>query len=263
MSMHSGIRAIAITFIGVCATVASASSVDRGVTPRVSQLRSFPRVMFWAWERTEDLGGLDPRQAGVAFLAATYTLNGDSVRIQPRTHPLRIDPGTPLMAVVRLEVDRTRAPQYDSARTENLGKSIGALARMPGVAALQIDFDATTSERDFYRELIDQTRRALGDTPLSVTALVSWCMNDDWLGSTSIDEAVPMLFRLGASGDGRLKALGAAGRLRASLCSTAVGVSMDEPTPALSPGRRLYIFRPTPWTPDAAQRAIREVRQWR
>jgi len=33
--------------------------------------------------------------------------------------------------------------------------------------------------------------------PLSITALASWCAGDPWITGLPIDEAVPMLFRLG------------------------------------------------------------------
>ncbi|MGB0036522.1 MAG: hypothetical protein WBP79_13720, partial [Candidatus Acidiferrales bacterium] len=38
--------------------------------------KHLPRVMLWAWERSEDLRGIDPREAGVAFLARTVFLTG-------------------------------------------------------------------------------------------------------------------------------------------------------------------------------------------
>ena len=69
---------------------------------------------------------------------------------------------------------------------------------LPRVRGVQIDFDATLSERDAYRALIHDVRKRLGPaTPLSITALASWCIGDDWLNGLPVDEAIPMLFRMG------------------------------------------------------------------
>ena len=69
-----------------------------------------PDVMLWAWERPEDLSGIDSSRAGVAFLARTVFLVGDTVSVRPRLQPLRLPlggaSGTALVAVVRVEVGR-------------------------------------------------------------------------------------------------------------------------------------------------------------
>jgi hypothetical protein len=36
-----------------------------------------PRVILWAWDRSEDLSFIDPHKAGVAYLARTLYLEGD------------------------------------------------------------------------------------------------------------------------------------------------------------------------------------------
>jgi hypothetical protein len=106
---------------------------------------------------------------------------------------------------------------------------------------------------------------ALGTTPLSITALASWCDSDPWIDTLpagDIDEAVPMLFRMGPANAPLLDA-GASGRLRSRACQRAVGISMDEPTPQLARGRRTYVFSPRAWTPEAAQRAATEIWSWK
>ena len=62
--------------------------------------------MLWAWERPEDLRFIDTDRVGVAFLAATAILRGDTVVPRPRMQPLQVPPGTTLKAVVRVEVAR-------------------------------------------------------------------------------------------------------------------------------------------------------------
>ena len=63
---------------------------------------------------------------------------------------------------------------------------------------LQVDFDATVSERAFYADVMRQVRARLpaGDR-LEMTALVSWySQNDGWMHGLPVDAAVPMDFAL-------------------------------------------------------------------
>lgn len=223
-------------------------------------LPGVPRLIFWAWERPEDLRGLDPR-AGVAFLAATYRLHGTTVDTAARRQPLKVDANTSLIAVVRIETDTRDRAVLDRDRADWLADRIAALKDDAAVRALQIDFDATQSERGFYRELLTAVRRRIGAFPLSITALASWCMSDHWIDGLPVDEAVPMLFRMGPVNAEFISA-GTAGRMRAPLCAGAVGVSTDEPTPALRGSRRTYVFHPKSWTSGAIARATTEVMRW-
>jgi hypothetical protein len=81
--------------------------------------------------------------------------------------------------------------------------------------------------------------------PLTVTALASWCMQT-WLDDLPIDEAVPMLFRMGP-GAAEFRAIGKSGLWKAKICRGSVGLSTDEPQVAAR-GRRVYIFNPAGWT---------------
>jgi len=220
-----------------------------------------PRLMYWAWERPEDLRHLDAT-AGVAFLAATYQLRDDRVEAAMRHQRLLVGAGTPLMAVVRIETHPAARPSLEAAARRRFAATIASVRLQPGVIALQIDFDAVKSERAFYRDLLIDIRREIGTFPLSMTALASWCMDDDWIEGLPVDEAVPMLFRMGPVNDAFADA-GVRARMHAPACAGAVGVSTDEPTPALRGSRRTYIFHPTSWTDDALARAATEVTRWR
>lgn len=239
-------------------TMTSGPHVPVGAVP--DHMPGVPRLLFWAWERPEDLRGLDPR-AGVAFLAATYRLRSSGTETLLRRQPLKVDGSTPLIAVVRIETDTRDRPVPNTADAEWLAGRIATLRTEPAVRAIQIDFDATSSERGFYRELLAALRRSIGTFPLSMTALASWCMSDHWIDGLPVDEAVPMLFRMGPANVEFITA-GAAGRMRAPLCSGAVGISTDEPTPALRGNRRTYIFNPKSWTSPAIARATTEVTRW-
>jgi len=220
--------------------------------PHRDPLPDFPRVMIWAWERPEKLDFLDPREAGVAFLARTVTVRGDIVSVHPRMQPLVVAPGTAMMAVVRVE-------SQDPAATARIAleHAILGATELQGVRALQIDYDAKVSERDFYRGVIQDLRRVLpGSMPLSITALASWCEYDDWISALPVTEAVPMLFRMGA------EPYRGADRLRESKCQSSAGVSTDEPLAEPPRGRRIYIFHPRSWSREELRAAIHEVHRW-
>src|SRR6266403_566370 len=63
----------------------------------------FPPIVLWAWERPEDLRGLDSKRFAVAFLAQTLRLRGDDVILSPRQQPLQVQRDTKVMAVTRIE----------------------------------------------------------------------------------------------------------------------------------------------------------------
>ncbi|WP_005035601.1 DUF3142 domain-containing protein [Holophaga foetida] len=208
-----------------------------------SRMKPFPLLMLWAWESPQDLRSLPPG-VGVAFLAAEYRLQGAAVRVQGRRNPLRVGPGTPLMAVARIE---TENPSLDETQRRVLRYRLLELVRLPGVQGFQIDFDARSSERGFYRSLLEELRRDLPpDMPLVMTALASWCLDDPWISSLPVDERVPMLFRMGREGDSVHRRLDQ-GRDFIPEARTALGLSTDEPWPRLPRGRRVYLFHPGAW----------------
>ena len=87
--------------------------------------------------------------------------------------------------------------------------------------------------------------------PLSITALGSWCIGDDWLSGLPIAEAVPMLFRMGPDRSAVTQWLARGEDLREPLCRGSVGVSTDEPWPAPLPARHVYVFHPRAWNQES------------
>jgi len=224
-----------------------------GCARRPDPLPGLPRVFLWAWERPEDLRWLDPRSTGVAFLAATVCPREDGVGMRPRLQPLRLPPGAVLMAVVRLE-SGGHAAGADAART---AQAIAGSAAMPGVRALQVDFDAVASERRFYRALLAQLRSRLpARVPVSITALASWCESDGWIAGLPVAEAVPMLFRMGPDH------YTPGSSFPGALCRSSVGISTDELPSRIPSGRRVYVFDPRPWSLDRGQAVLRKVNRW-
>lgn len=232
--------------------LAATGLVALAYRPRRDPLAEFPRVMVWAWERPEKLDFLDPREAGVAFLARTVTVRGDIVTVRPRVQPLVVAPGIALMAVVRVESQDPLPGARIAAEHAILDAT-----EAHGVRALQIDYDAKASERDFYRGMIQDLRSVLpASMPLSITALASWCEADDWISRLPITEAVPMLFRMG------VEPYRGGAELRSAKCQSSAGVSTDEPLMEPPQGRRIYLFNPRSWSREDLRAALHEVRRW-
>jgi hypothetical protein len=225
-------------------------------------LADFPQVILWAWERPELLDFIDPHAIGVAFLARTLYLSGSDVIVRPRLQPFSVPHETKLMAVVRIEASRLRPPDLSSQQQELAAAAIAAASDSPSISALQVDFDATVSQRAFYQGLLHRIRRQLSASmPLSVTALASWCLYDDWLTGLPVDEVVPMVFRMRVD-QHRVRRYLADGDFRAASCRHSLGISTDEPLPALRAGRRVYMFHPQAWRPAALSSTLEEVRRW-
>ena len=94
--------------------------------------------------------------------------------------------------------------------------------------------------------------------PLSVTALASWCAYDRWLAATPVDEAVPMLFRMGKE-QSLFRSREEGPLVREPLCAGSLGVSADEPWPKKLGNKRLYIFDPRPWSRESVARVLEQI----
>ena len=215
------------------------------------RLPGSPRLILWAWERPERLGFLDPRAAGIAYLARTVSWRDGALTVRPRLQPLEAPPGAWIMAVVRLE---SRPPL---PAPEAVAREILAAAAHPGVRALQIDFDARASEREWYAALLRRVRDGLDPAkPLTITALASWCLGDPWVRGLPVADAVPMLFRMGAGEPHEVR------DFSAEVCRASLGVAVDELPYTVPRGRRLFVFDPRPWTRDSYRGALALSRRW-
>ncbi len=161
---------------------------------------------------------------GVAYVVQTITLRGATVRTEAGHRPQRVSPAADVTAITRIEVPAGAAVALSDGQVEQLAFAIADTADLPGVADVQVDFDATLAQRCFYRALIHRVSELLpDDTRLSITALAAWCLGDDWVSDLPIDEAVPMVGM-------RREWTAAAGRTRddrrpdAGPCRNALGV---------------------------------------
>jgi len=233
----------------------------RNLITSKARMNEMPSVILWAWERPTDLRFINPRQTGVAFLARTIRLRANEVTVRPRLQPLSLPEGSKVIAVTRLESDLVNKPELTYQQRTSLVTAIVEMAKLPNVSHIQIDFDATKSERPFYRDVIVDVRRRLPESVgLSITALASWCAHDDWISGLPIDEAVPMLFRMGVEEKQFFNRLESGEDFIAAPCRQSYGISTDEPRANLNLARRLYVFNPDPWT-ETSVRAILESRK--
>lgn len=214
--------------------------------------RKFPPIVLWAWERPEDLEFLDPHRFAVAFLAQTLTLKGDDVVFNPRRQPLKVSSETKLIAVTRIESQKVtgQRPALSDAQRERVVALVLKTMDLTNVSAVQIDFDAASSEREFYRSLLRELREKLPDNmPLSMTALASFCVGDRWLQDLPVDEAVPMIFRMGTDDRTIRNFLEDGNDFREPICGRSYGISVDEPlTMKFDYSRRLYLFNSRAWS---------------
>jgi hypothetical protein len=226
------------------------------VQPHRTQM-PLPHYVLWAWERPEDLRFLDPKIAGVAYLAATLDVRPDGT-LHPhyRQQPLRLREGTAAIPVVRIETRNSyRVPPVNS-----VVEILLAIARSHHAEALQIDYDARATEHDFYRAIL-RVLQTETDIPISVTALASWCEHDTWLTNEPIAEATPMLFRMGPAETKNLT-------IHTAPCKSSAGLSTDEDWPdhrpaGLRPDARIYIFNPEPWTSKDWNLILQEAKECR
>ena len=212
---------------------------------------SMPGKILWAWERPEDLRFIDTNKFGVAFLAQTLLLKNNEVILRPRRQSLQIAPNTYLIAVTRIETDKQSSNQSDLSdeRKEKVVSLIKKTLELQNVKAVQIDFDVTVSERNFYHNIINELKNQLPEnTPLTITALASWCVGDAWFSDFPIDEAVPMAFQMGADDKPIREFLANGNDWNEPLCQGSYGIAVDEQLKVnFKPNRRFFYFKSKAW----------------
>ena len=238
-------------WVPLLATLAVLRDVGAPPSPGMAFRNRMPGTVVWAWQEPEDLSSADPAKVGVAYLAKTLLLGANGrMTALPRHQPLAIPPGMAVMAVVRIE---SRPGFKDSGELrEQTAAMLVHVAEQPGVRALQVDFDAARSEHAFYAGVLRALRpRMPAGMPLSITALASWCSGRTgeagWLAGLPVDEAVPMLFRLGAG----VRPFDDKSWIPVTLpvCRSSVGVATDESWPKIGRDQRVYVFARGPWRP--------------
>jgi len=156
-------RTKASTRIGLILLVLWAAATGMGGPhgrPHPAGLADFPRLTVWAWEHPEDLRSLDSNRYAVAYLDQTIFI-APQVSSRPRLQRLSVSPATKIIAVVRIEAAAAGAAIDDPKLPAQVARMILSTAQKPRTAALQIDFDATRSQRAFYVNLLHEVRKKL------------------------------------------------------------------------------------------------------
>ena len=218
-----------------------------------------PRIMVWSWQHNDDLSYLDTARVGVAYLVGRFVVDGERLAFDRSFSQIKLPAGVYREAAVRLEIKALDQSKLDSV-ADNLSKMIvsTALGSPHAIAALQVDFDARVSDRKFYALLLRKLRARLpAGVGLSMTALASWCLGDNWLSGSHlpIDEVVPMLFSLGLGQHQVTQWLAQSSTLSPNLFGgrLAPGLSLNEPRffellgSRLAKYKRVYIFSSHGW----------------
>ena len=244
-------------FCGLSAVLIFAACDEKSLPARRAE--TSPPVILWAWERPENLEFIDTNKYGVAFLAQTLLMKGGEINVSPRRQPLKVRGETYLIAVTRIESQNVthEISRLSDAQLDKLTALIVKTAALENVRAVQIDYDAAVSERDFYRRLLTNLRAKLPETmPLSMTALASFCVGDRWIAGLPVAEAVPMIFRMGTDDRQVKDYLANGGDFNEPLCRKSYGIAVDEPIDFKPPDtRRRFIFNTHGWTQADLQTA--------
>ena len=218
-----------------------------------------PEYYLWAWRRPEDLSFIEPGSAHAAIWTATIFIEDGRMSVERRTVPVTYPADIDIVAVTRLEVRGVYGIE--------MARSVAAAIFETGAAfrpvEYQVDFDTLLSQRSFYRLLLLELRNIIGDAKLSITALASWCLLDNWITILPIDSAVPMVYRLGTQRESIVKKLRAKGAFPEPICAGNVGFSADEPAVWLRDLERVFLFHPLPWTRERFQAFIDQLEELR
>lgn len=227
-----------------------------------------PNKILWAWKRAEDLSGINPREFGVAYLACHIFVDGNRVKWETRNQPLKIPPETFVIPTIRIDVIHREKPDLSRQQIEKIAWHIQKAANSANTSAIQIDFDALETEREFYRELLEHLRRTLPSTmAISITALASWCLFDNWIRDLPIDESVPMMFSLGRDREKVLLYIRKHHDFLDARANRSLGLSLEDTSvnelmiPIAQKRKipvRVYVFTRTAWTEKKIQ-AVRSL----
>ena len=180
----------------------------------------------------------------VALWTATIKLDEDEFTVEYRTNKITYPTVAEVIGVVRLEA--TGVP--GDATVPRLADAIIDANNLFQPVEHQVDFDARLSQRAFYRLLLEELRERTDGARLSITALASWCVHDDWTEGLPVDAVVPMIYRMGRDGDVIRHTLYAERKFPNPICAGNIGYSSDEPLVPVEDLRRAFLFHPEPWS---------------
>lgn len=223
---------------------------------------ALPNKVIWAWQRPENLQFINPQEFGVAYLACRALLTENKVVYHWRNQSLRLPDKIAVAPTIRIDVDTKNAPKLNDEQIESLLKVIEQIAHRPGIAEIQIDFDARVTEREFYRKLLNALRQRIPGTPISITALASWCLFDSWIKDLPVDETIPMMFSLGQEREKILYYFKTHKSFLFEGCCKSLGISIEDAEvngimiPLVKERKipvRIFVFSKTAWNEKKIQ----------
>ena len=225
-----------------------------GVTTLISPQPS--QLVLWSWQRQDNVSFVN-KNTLIAPLVGTIAFNGNNFQVFPRSNPLTLETSAQLIPVVRLEIK----PGFfiDDKTLEKIIFHILALTQPCKAKEIQIDFDATTSQRSFYAKLLTHLRIALPNTRLSITALASWCLGDPWIENLPIDYAVPMVYNLGEDLQSIKRFLLNTKKWKACKCRGYIGLNRKDIFIKVPKGWTIFIFNDEAWTLRSYESLLKEI----
>lgn len=152
--------------------------------------------IFWVWHDS-DAPALQAGQE-LAVLQQHFVFDKTGTHLRQRMRPLHIRPGTRVTPVVHAQLATGDMPQLGPAHAQALLTAMLRAGQKSSSGWVQFDFEVPRQQRAFYLALVRQMRAQLpAHLKLSVSALASWCFDDEFIGQIAADEVVPMLFALG------------------------------------------------------------------
>lgn len=191
----------------------------------------------------------------VAVLVDTLLFKGADVERWPRRRALVMpSPSVKVTPVVHVQSGAASADAFSEAQRKAVLQALDRAVSGATAGWVQLDFEAPSRQREAYLSLVREARHRLPTSVrLSVTVLVSWCTQGNWLDRLAADELVPMWYRMGVPVELDAPALHARCR------GPAAGFSLQEPPKQAVRSRftRRFWFNERNWTADTAERTPR------
>ncbi len=219
-------------------------------------------LILWAWERPEDLRFADP-DTEVAIQTGFIELSGESLWARGRRFSLKVA-RPPATLLVHVQIAHDQPLNWTPALRARTAAAVLHYALLYPAQRVQVDFEVRQSERQVLLDVLSDVRAGLPrDRLLAMTALASWCQDEDWLDQAPVDEITPMLFRMQGGGEPIRWWLARGHDFRNPKCRTSLAIATDAPIVRAPPGRRVYLFNPHSWTAPDLAATRREVASWR
>jgi hypothetical protein len=219
----------------------------------------YPKIILWAWERKEDLRFINNKNIEIAYLALTIRISHNALVLRRRNNILFKDERINSFPVIRIEAANNSLPYLNQSTELKIVNEITSIAIHSNAKRIQIDFDALKSQRNFYKNILKKLKNKLKDTKISITALLSWCIYDDWILDDLVDEIVPMSFDLGKEKKQILSELIKNPNLLKPYCRKSLGISTQGDFPISFKVERLYLFHPRSWTKEDLNKILRQI----